>query len=59
MTQPRIFRNELCRQWSELYAGWLAYAEATNEGRKQNGWKKSSVLEGVLSGQIESASQPR
>jgi hypothetical protein len=55
MTQQIIFRSELGRQWHELYKGWLAYAEATNEERK-NGWKKLSILEGVLSGEIEPAS---
>ena len=53
----RPFFHSPPTRWSELYAGWLAYAEATNHERK-NGWRKLSPLERVLSG-IESASSPK
>lgn len=36
--QP-VFRNELCRQWHELYQGWLALAE---QHRKENACRHES-----------------
>ena len=52
MSQPHIFRDPLCRRWSELYAGWMSLAEAHNEERK-NGWKptENRLLLAILTGQ--------
>ena len=46
----RPFFHSPPTKWSELYKGWLAYAEAHNEERK-NGWQRRSKLERILSGE--------
>jgi hypothetical protein len=57
MSRPQyqpVFRDDRCRQWHDLYQGWMAYAEAHNEERR-NGWKKLSRLAVILSGETEPA----